>query len=309
VDLRADDVKELYAAMRKISRAEDGNRSELLRRLLAARACWHGRRISTRPLTDARIRRMHAVLRAALNDSAITVNPAATVKFGKVRKVKPLLWTDARTQRWQETGEVPAKVMVWTAAQCGAFLDAVVGQRLYALFHLAAYWGLRRGELVGLAWADVDLKTRRLHVRGNVKSEDSDREIIIDKGTVDVLKAWRSAQLAERIAWGPAWTDSGRVFTREDGTPVRPGWVSERFGTLAAKAGLPPVTFHGLRHGAATMLLAAGQPIKVISEILGHATSSFTADVYASVGEELAESAASAIAAFVPRMSGRVNNE
>jgi integrase len=98
------------------------------------------------------------------------------------------------------------------------------------------------------------------------------------------------------------------VFTREDGTPVRPGWVSERFGTLAARAGLPPVTFHGLRHGAATMLLAAGQPIKVISEILGHATSAFTADVYTEVAEELAEQAASAIAAHVPRQ-GRMSHQ
>ena len=77
--------------------------------------------------------------------------------------------------------------------------------------------------------------------------------------------------------------------------------MSERFGTLSARAGLPPVRFHGLRDGAATMLLAAGQPPKVISEVLGHATVAFTMDVYAVVAEELAESAAAAIAAFVPR--------
>jgi hypothetical protein len=63
------------------------------------------------------------------------------------------------------------------------------------------------------------------------------------------------------------WTDPGRVFTREDGTPLRPAWISTRFDTLAARAGLPPITLHGLRHGAATMLLAAGQPPKVVSEI------------------------------------------
>jgi integrase len=314
VDLRADDVKALYAAMRKISRAEDGDRSELLRRLVAARARWHvpagdpragqrvEERISTRPLADARIRRMHAVLRAALNDAeTLPVNPAAAVKFGKARKVKPLLWTGARTERWQDTGEVPAKVMVWTPAQCGQFLDEIEARRLYALFHLAAYWGLRRGELAGLAWSDVDLRTRRVHIRGDVKSEDSDRELIIDQGTADVLGAWRKVQLAERLAWGPAWTDTGLCFTREDGTPVRPGWISERFGTLAARAGLPPVRFHDLRHGAASMQLAAGTPMKVVSEMLGHATYAFTADVYTSVSEELAESAATAIAAFVPR--------
>ena len=75
------------------------------------------------------------------------------------------------------------------------------------------------------------------------------------------------------------------MFTREDGTPLRPAWISVRFDTLAARAGLPPITLHGLRHGAATMLLAAGQPPKVVSEILGHSTVAFTMDVYTEVGK------------------------
>src|SRR5215510_13308534 len=104
---------------------------------------------------------------------------------------------------------------------------------------------------------------------------------------------------ADRV--GPAWTDSGRVFTREDGTPLRPGWVSARFGALTAQAGLPPIRFHDLRHGTAAMLLAAGQSIKVISERLGHATSAFTADVYTEVAEELDAAAAAAIANYIPR--------
>ena len=85
----------------------------MLRRLLEARATWHGKRTSTRPLTDARIRRVHAVLRAALNDASIPSNPAARVSPGKVRRVRPLLWTEPRVQRWMKTGEIPAKVMVW----------------------------------------------------------------------------------------------------------------------------------------------------------------------------------------------------
>ncbi len=91
------------------------------------------------------------------------------------------------------------------------------------------------------------------------------------------------------------------MFTREDGTQLRPEWISARFKVLAGKASLPPIRFHDLSHGAATMLLAAGQPPKVISELLGHSTVAFTMDVYAEVAEELAEAAASAIAAFVPR--------
>ena len=112
----------------------------------------------------------------------------------------------------------------------------------------------------------------------------------------------------QRMAWAGVWTDTGRVFTREDGTALRPAHVSERFDTLVSRLGLPPVTLHGLRHGSATMALAAGVPIKAISEMLGHATSAFTADVYTEVAEELAEAAAAAIAAFIPRRAKTVPN-
>jgi integrase len=323
-DLRDHHFRDLYAAMRLINRpGEAGDRGELLRRLLATRSARDGKRISTRPLSESRIKRIHAVAQSALSDlvpHALPYNPAAAVKLGGkrgTRKVRPLLWTAPRVERWRQTGEVPAPVMVWTAAQCGAFLDSLcaseepvrAAERLYALFHVAAYCGLRRSELAGLAWADVDLERGRVHVRqaqvddalDSTKSEDSDRQLAIDPGTVDAFRTWRKAQLAERIAWGPAWTDSGRVFTREDGTPIRPGWASARFAALAARAGLPPIRFHDLRHGTATMLLAAGQPIKVISERLGHATSAFTADVYTEVAEELDAAAAAAIAAYIPR--------
>jgi integrase len=307
-DLREQNARELHAAMRKISRAEDD--TEVLRRLLAARATWHGKRISTRPLTDARIRRIHAVLRTALNDASIPVNPAARVSPGKVRKVRPLLWTQPRVDRWRKMGERPAAVMVWTRDQAGAFLDAVEQDRLYALWHLAAFWGLRRNEIRGLRWADLDLAARRLHIRGDVKSDDSDRIIVIDKGTAAALERWQGQQMVERLEWGDGWTDSGRVFTKEDGTPLRPGWLSTRFATLAARAGLPPIRFHHLRHGSASMLLAAGVDLKVVSTTMGHSTSSFTADVYVTVLSEVAEAAASAIEAFVSRKGTvRVSNE
>lgn len=310
-DLREHHFRELYAAMRLINRDDDvpAASAEMLRRLLEARARVPRvpeRLASSRPLSDARIRRLHAVASSALSDPVprtLRANPAAGVKIDgrRARKARPMLWTAARVERWKATGEVPSRVMVWSAGQCGAFLDAAEDERLYALFHLAAYYGLRRGELTGLKWADVDLASRRLHVWGEVKTEDSERILVIDSQTVRVLSAWRKVQLAECVAWGPAWTDSARVFTREDGSALTPSWPSRRFNDLVRQAGLPPVTFHGLRHGAPTMLLAAGQPIKVISETLGHSTSAFTADVYAEAAEELAEAAADAIAAYIPR--------
>lgn len=321
VDLRDHHFRDLAAAMRKINTAAaDSDRSDLLRRLLDARATRDGKRISTRPLTDARIRRMLAVASSALGGlvpHTLPFNPAANVKAGKPRRVKPLLWTAARVARWQETGQVPSGVMVWSAAHCGEFLDSIEGERLYSLFHLDAHFGLRRSELAGLCWADVDLASRRVHVRqaqvdddlDSTKSEDSERIITIDKATTEALKAWRKAQLAERLAFGAEWTDTGRVFTREDGTALRPEWISARFQALVTKAKLPPIRFHDLRHGAATMLLAAGVEPKVISKMLGHATTAFTMDVYTEVAEELADAAAAAIAAFIPRRAKTVPNE
>lgn len=215
--------------------------------------------------------------------------------------------------------------MVWTCDQCGAFLDYLAGQddppqppeRLYALFQFVTYYGLRRPELAGLAWSDLDLTTRRLHVRqaqvddalDSTKSADSDRLIIIGENTAAVLRTWRWDQLAERMAWGPTWTDTGRVFTRGDGTALRPEWMGVRFGTLAARAGLPPIRLHDLRHGAATMLLAARSPPKVISELLGYATVAFTMDIYTEVAAELAEAAAAAVETFVPRNRRTYNRD
>ena len=213
-DLRDHHIRVLYAAMRKINRPEAGTgNDELLRRLLAARReipHLPGVRWGTRPVGEAGVKRRHVVLVAALNNAVerklIAFNPASAIRF-RLRKQRPLLWTEPRVQWWRETGRKPAVVMVWSPAQAGRFLDSTEGDRLYALYHLAAYWGPRREELAGLEWADVDLKTRRLHIRqaqaagelDSTKSEDSDRVIAIDAGTAAVLKEWRDRQSFE--AW------------------------------------------------------------------------------------------------------------
>ena len=191
-DLRGDHFRDLAAAMRLINRPEaDDDQTDLLRRLLGARATRDGKRVSGRPLSDARIKRVMAVASSSLADlvpHVLPVNPAAAVKTGKGkgsgRKVKPLLWTAPRVDRWRETGQIPGRVMVWTREHCGAFLDGTEDERLYSLYHLAAYYGLRRSELCGLAWSETDLATRRVHVRqaqvddelDSTKSEDSDRD-------------------------------------------------------------------------------------------------------------------------------------
>lgn len=161
---------------------------------------------------------MTAPLVAALNDcKALPVNPAKAIG-GKVREVRPLLWTPPRTERWRLTGQRPAPVMVWTREQCETFLDAISGHRIYALYHLAAYWGLRCGELAGLQWSDVDLAGRRIAIRGDVKSEDSNRTIPIDAGTAEVLEAWCNRQMFEALEAGggrtPAMCSPARMASR-----------------------------------------------------------------------------------------------
>ena len=176
---------------------------------------------------------------------------------------------------------------------------------------LAASTGMRRGEVLGLRWVDVDLELARVAVRQTLvlagrqvvtsepKTSRGRRSIALDPRTVAQLRAWRAAQLEERLAWGPAYSDSGLVFTREDGAPMHPEWLSDAFDWRIRTAGLPRIRFHDLRHTHASLGLAAGIPIKVMSERLGHSTSSFTADAYQHVTPALEEQAASTVARLV----------
>ena len=222
------------------------------------------------------------------------------MKLGKGRKVKPLAWTAPRVERWRETGQVPGRVMVWGAAQCGEFLDGIEGDRLYALYHLAAYFGLRRSELAGLCWPDVDLATRRVHVRqaqvedelDDTKSEDSERIISIDEGTADRAAGVAESpdRRADRVG-GHVDGQRAGVHPRVRDAAAALGGFYHPSPRWSPGSACPRSGFHDLRHGAATMLLAAGEPPKVISDMLGHATVAFTMDVYAEVAEELANAA------------------
>lgn len=317
-DLRDHHIDELIEAMTQLNTEAEHSPSEMLRRLVEVRALSEKKdgagRKRRRPLSAARIRRVHSVLRAMLADAVkakmITYNPAQHVTLPRAGKKKPLVWTEARVERWRQTGEKPGPVMVWRPDQIGQFLDHVSEQRLYPLFHLVAFRGLRRAEVIGLPWSEVDLNAGTITVRetrpddeesDEAKSESGQRTVVLDSSTIAVLRGWRKQQAAGRLAWGPAYVDTGLVFTREDGTPLRGEHVSERFQTFADRAGLPPIRLHDLRHGAATLSLAAGVDMKVVSETLGHARSSFTADTYTSVVPEVAQEAAEATAAIVPR--------
>ena len=117
----------------------------------------------------SRIKRVIVIGATTLADlvpNVLPFNPAAGIRIGRTRKTRPLLWTAPRIERWEATGHVPrARDASGDAEQCGAFLDGVESDRMYPLFVIAAYFGLRRSELCGLAWTDVDPAARRIHVR------------------------------------------------------------------------------------------------------------------------------------------------
>src|SRR4051794_22568441 len=225
----------------------------------------------------------------------------------------PLVWTDERVALWRRTGRRPSPVMVWIPAQTVAFLDAAGADRLYPLWHLVAHRGLRRSEAIHLRWADVDLDAAQATVREqsdeamawSPKSESGNRTIALDALTVEVLQVHRDAQDAERRLWAEAWTDSGRVFTKEDGTQLNADSVSQRFDRLVARHDLPPVRLHDLPHGAATLALTAGADIKVVSHELGHSSmqitqiTQITQDLYTSVLPQVSQAAADAVAALL----------
>jgi integrase len=247
-----------------------------------------------RPLSARTVQGVHMTVRKAIGDAA---------RWGLVHRNVAALASPPRPRR--------AEMRTWTAAELRAFLEHVAGERLAALWMLAASTGMRRGELLGLRWVDVDLELARVAVRQTVvqagrqvvvsepKTSRGRRSIALDPRTVAALRAWRAAQVAERLAWGGAWTDSGLVFTREDGTPLHPEWLSDAFAWRVGRAGLPPIRLHDLRHTHASLGLAAGIPVKVMSERLGHTSSSFTADAYQHVTPALEEQAAATVARLV----------
>ncbi|MET9794169.1 tyrosine-type recombinase/integrase [Nocardiopsis alba] len=262
--------------------------------------------------------RIRATLRSALSDAVrnpeevVNINAASHARLPSCPRKKPLVWTPGRVRQWEKDGTIPGEVMVWTPEQTRTFLaHARKYVWLHPLFHLIAVKGLRRGEAVGLPWsharltdAEADIRTQVVQLSWQTftstpKSEAGQRTITLDADTVKVLRGWKKFQNQARLQAGPEWADSGLVFTRQDGQGWHPSHVSDWFARIARAAGLPPITLHGLRHGAASMALAAGTDVKVVSAELGHSTTHFTQDTYQTVFPEVAKAAAEATAALL----------
>jgi len=257
------------------------------------------RRGEPKALSPKTVRNVHAILSKAFNDAIdlglLQHNPAARAKPPRQRSVSE-------------------KVDAWTTDELRHFLDFVAGDRLYGCWHLAAYTGMRRGELLGLRWEDVDLDAARLAVRQTIVLEYTTpiietpknheaRVINLDEDTVGVLMRHRDEQELEVDAWGGGYVESGLVFTRENGELINPDRLSQMFDRLVRLSTVRRIKFHGLRHTHASLMLAAGIPVKVVSERLGHADPAFTMRVYQHVTSGMQVEAAQQFAAAVSQPS------
>jgi integrase len=160
--------------------------------------------------------------------------------------------------------------------------------------------GLRKGELLALRWADVDLEAGTLAVRNTIhgtelarpKTERGRRTLVMPRMVVETLRAHRRRQIEERLAAGARWHDEGYVFASSIGTPFEQRNVTRLFHAALARTGIPRQRFHDLRHACATLLLERGEDLAVVSRLLGHANISTTADVYAHITRGMHQRAA-----------------
>jgi integrase len=230
-------------------------------------------------LSPRSIRYVHVILHHALRDA---------VRRNRVPRNVADLADPPRSAPGHE------KIRVWDLEQAQAFLAHVAEDRYVAAWVLALTTGMRRGELLGLRWSDVDLELARISVQQTLtavhgklatsspKTPRSRRAMALDPSTSTALQLHRHRQLEEQLALGIR-PEHNLVFTREDGSPVHPDRFSKWFDAHARAAGLPRIRFHDVRHTAATLMLAEGTHAKIVSERLGHASIAITLDTYSHV--------------------------
>jgi integrase len=205
-------------------------------------------------------------------------------------------------------------VRVWEPDDVRTFLQRSARYRLGPVFEIAVLTGLRRAELCGLHWSDVDLAKRKIVVRHSRVSVDGRiteqrttktkaglRTVPLSDVAVASLLAWQLRQAEEAEAAAGAWQMQGHVFTDEVGAALDPARVTRLFQRIRKDGEpLPELSFHGLRHCAASLMLASGADIAVVSKLMGHASISVTSDVYGhlvgTIAQEAVDGAANLIA-------------
>ncbi len=243
-----------------------------------------------RGLAPRTVQYARAILRKALNQA---------LKWGYVARNVATLVDPPKVKRHEITP--------LDASHAGRFLDAARNDRLRALFTVGVALGLRQGELLGLRWEDVDFATGTLTVRKqlqridgkpqlvDLKTERSRRTLPLPAVTASALRAHRARQSQERLLAGSRWQDWGLVFASTIGTPLDPRNLTDRYKALLAQAGLPNIRFHDMRHSCASLLIAQGVPLEIVSRILGHSQISLTMNTYVHLLPQAQQQAADAM--------------
>ena len=237
------------------------------------------RELAEKGLSPKTIRHVHTVARKAFRDA---------MRWGFLHRNPADASDPPRVER--------REMETWSAAEVRRFLHEVESDLYRCLFTVFCTTGMRRGEVLGLRWKDVDLSAGRLSVQqtltsvnyklvfGQPKTNRGRRSVPIDLTTCEVLRQQRKRWLKSRRTMGIGWQgDHDLVFTNPDGSPLHPDVVSDAFQRMNKLSGLPKIRLHDLRHTWATLALEERVPVKVVSEVLGHASPAFTLDIYSHV--------------------------
>jgi integrase len=240
-------------------------------------------------LASGTIKKLYNILKNALdhavNMELLPSNPIVKIQLQKVTK---------------------KEMKVWQVNEIEQFLHVAVAHRFYAAFYLAIATGMRRGEILGLRWKDVDLEKNTLYVRQTLsgdgkfflygaKTAAGVRSITLSNDTTQMLKSQKLLLAKEKLVCGPGYVDHDLVICTSKGTPVVPNNLKKTFQRLIKEADVPLIRLHDLRHTHATMLLSQGTPAKVISERLGHSNIKTTLDIYSHVLPNMQQEAANQI--------------
>jgi integrase len=259
----------------------------------------------SRPVHHTVLRR---ALRKAVKERLLIANPAADLDH---------------PPRRAQSGDEDAARQCWTAEEAQAFIAAAkaAGPQAGAFYALALDTGMRKGELCGLRWADLDLDAATTRIVQQLTKPGAEpifgppkngraRTVSLAAGTVELLKAHRRTQAELKMAHRTTYRDLGLVFAKEPsdlrsrddmiGLPLQANNLGERhFARLIAAAKVRRITFHGMRHTCATLLLRAGEPVHVVAQRLGHSDPSITMRVYAHVLPDMQKQAAATMGAIL----------
>lgn len=237
-----------------------------------------GRIDGTGGLSPQTVKYFHSIIREALGHAVkwqlLNRNVAALVDPPSMRK---------------------KEINTFTVEEITCFLECAKEDRLYIAFLLAIYTGLRRGEILGLRWKDVDLVNRTASIRKNLvvihskpvlqdpKTRGSHRSVTLSSSTIEALQQHKEFQNEEKLLLGESYQDHDLVIATSLGTPVSPRNLLRSFYRILEKANLPKIRFHDFRHTHATLMLKQGEHPKVVSERLGHSNTRITMDIYSHV--------------------------